>query len=109
MRREVRRAGVGQRRRKRHAWGGRDSRLWAQGTRGTHVEHLLHGRDLGRVEAERLVERRRALPRVERRAYGAGRGSGRVAGGGRRPRRTQRAGREGSTADSGQGTGRSAR
>ena len=33
-----------------------------KGTRGAHVEHLVHGRDLGRVEAERLVERRRALP-----------------------------------------------
>ena len=33
-----------------------------QGTRGAHVEHVLHLRDLGRVEAERLVERRRALP-----------------------------------------------
>ena len=33
-----------------------------QGTRGAHVEHLEHGRDLGRVEAERLVERRRFLP-----------------------------------------------
>ena len=31
-------------------WGG-------QGTRGAHPEHLLHVRDLGRVEAERLVER----------------------------------------------------
>ena len=33
-----------------------------QGTRGAHVEHVAHGRDLGRVEAERLVERRRFLP-----------------------------------------------
>ena len=33
-----------------------------QGTRGAHAEHEFHGRDLGRVEAERLVERRRALP-----------------------------------------------
>ena len=40
-----------------------DSRLGGQGTpRGAHVEHALHVRDLGRVEAERLVERRRALP-----------------------------------------------
>ena len=39
-------------------WGG------AQGTRGAHREHAAHGRDLGRVEAlaERLVERRCALP-----------------------------------------------
>ena len=36
-------------------WGG-------QGTRGAHPEHGVHGRDLGRVEAERLVEHRRALP-----------------------------------------------
>ena len=27
-----------------------------------HLKHLLHVRDLGRVKAERLVERRRALP-----------------------------------------------
>ena len=33
-----------------------------QGTCGAHFEHLVHGRDLGRVEAERLVERRRFLP-----------------------------------------------
>ena len=36
---------------------------------GAHVEHLVHGRDAGRVEGQRLVERPRALPRVERRAY----------------------------------------
>ena len=80
MRSEVRaeREGVGWRRRERHARGGPDSRLWgAQGTRGAHVEHLEHGRDLGRVEAERLVERRRFLPsrkagmRCEKR-YGPG-------------------------------------
>ena len=28
----------------------------AQGTRGAHVEHVAHVCDLGRVEAERLVE-----------------------------------------------------
>eukprot|EP00964_Phaeocystis_antarctica_P055511 scaffold32656_cov108-Phaeocystis_antarctica.AAC.2 len=55
-----RREGVGCRRRKRHAWG---LKAGAQGTRGAHVEHVLHGRDLGRVEAERLVEHRRGLPR----------------------------------------------
>ena len=33
-----------------------------RGTRGAHEEHALHVRDLGRVEAERLVERRRELP-----------------------------------------------
>ena len=59
-----RRAGIGWRRRMRRARGGPDSRLWGgQGTRGAHVEHLDHDRDLGRVEAERLVELVRALPR----------------------------------------------
>ena len=38
------------------------SRLWGQGTRGAHIEHPLHIRDAGRVEAERLVERVRTLP-----------------------------------------------
>eukprot|EP00964_Phaeocystis_antarctica_P155328 scaffold124429_cov69-Phaeocystis_antarctica.AAC.2 len=33
-----------------------------QGTRGAHGEHGVHGCDLGGVEAERLVERRRDLP-----------------------------------------------
>ena len=33
-----------------------------QDMRGAHVEHRLHVRDLGRVEAERLVECRRELP-----------------------------------------------
>ena len=41
---------------------------------GAHVEHVGHGCDAGGVEAQRLVERRRVLPRVERRACGAGRG-----------------------------------
>ena len=43
---------------------------------GAHVEHLAHGGDAGGVEGERLVERRRALPRVRRgvHARGAGRG-----------------------------------
>ena len=30
--------------------------------RGAHVEHAVHVRDAGRVEAERLVELRRVLP-----------------------------------------------
>eukprot|EP00964_Phaeocystis_antarctica_P064762 scaffold39005_cov47-Phaeocystis_antarctica.AAC.1 len=42
--------------------GGSDSRLGAQGTRGAHVERVVHGCDAGRVEAQRLVERNRALP-----------------------------------------------
>eukprot|EP00964_Phaeocystis_antarctica_P028793 scaffold16235_cov50-Phaeocystis_antarctica.AAC.2 len=42
-----------------------------------HVEHVLHVCDVGGVKAQRLVERIRDLPRVKRRAYGAGRGAGR--------------------------------
>eukprot|EP00964_Phaeocystis_antarctica_P042757 scaffold24516_cov60-Phaeocystis_antarctica.AAC.1 len=38
------------------------------GTREAHLKHVSHGCDAGRVEAQRLVERRRNLPRVERRA-----------------------------------------
>eukprot|EP00964_Phaeocystis_antarctica_P033237 scaffold18868_cov59-Phaeocystis_antarctica.AAC.2 len=30
--------------------------------RGAHVEHLQHGCDAGRVEAQQLVERPRVLP-----------------------------------------------
>ena len=41
---------------------------------GAHIEHVVHGCDAGGVEAQRLVERRRVLPRVERRAYGVERG-----------------------------------
>ena len=33
-----------------------------QGTRGAHQEHVAHGCDLGRVEAQRLVEGHRVLP-----------------------------------------------
>eukprot|EP00964_Phaeocystis_antarctica_P011927 scaffold6579_cov52-Phaeocystis_antarctica.AAC.3 len=40
----------------------------AQG--GAHAEHAAQPSDAGGVEAQRLVERRHALPRVERRAYG---------------------------------------
>eukprot|EP00964_Phaeocystis_antarctica_P033698 scaffold19101_cov53-Phaeocystis_antarctica.AAC.6 len=47
---------------------------------GAHPEHVLHGRDFGRVEAQRLVERQRGLPRVERRVYGAVRGCGQGGG-----------------------------
>ena len=37
-------------------------RLGGTGTRGAHPEHVAHGCDAGRVEAQRLVEGRRALP-----------------------------------------------
>eukprot|EP00964_Phaeocystis_antarctica_P005231 scaffold2864_cov52-Phaeocystis_antarctica.AAC.2 len=30
--------------------------------RGAHPEHVAHVRDAGRVEAQRLIERRRVLP-----------------------------------------------
>eukprot|EP00964_Phaeocystis_antarctica_P157293 scaffold127415_cov63-Phaeocystis_antarctica.AAC.2 len=70
---------------------------------GAHVEHAAHVSNAGGVEAQRLVERRRSLPRVERMVCDAGRGADREAGGGWRPRRTQRTG-EGSTADREQGT-----
>eukprot|EP00964_Phaeocystis_antarctica_P127612 scaffold91274_cov63-Phaeocystis_antarctica.AAC.3 len=33
--------------------------------RGAHVEHVLHVRDAGRVEAQRLIERPRLLPSRE--------------------------------------------
>ena len=87
--------------------GGLDCRLGAAWG-GAHVEHVAHVCDAGGVEAQRLVERRRRLPRVERRACDAGRGADREAGGGGRPRCTQRAG-EGSNADWEQCTGKSAR
>ena len=71
---------------------------------GAHRENAGHGCDAGGVEAQRLVEGRRVLPRVERRAFGTGRGAEyREARGGGRPRRKRRAG-EGSSADWEQGT-----
>ena len=48
---------------------------------GVHREHLAHTRDAGGVEAQRLVERRRGLPKVKRRACGAVRGCGLADGG----------------------------
>ena len=63
--------GVKWRHDKRHARGkGPGQGLGAKGTRGAHVEHVAHVRDLGGVKAQRLIERRRALPRVEKGAYG---------------------------------------
>ena len=63
---------------------------------GAHPEHGLHVRDAGGVEAQRLVERPRFLPIVERRAYV--RCGARVQASRRGRRRPARAG-EGSTAD----------
>ena len=54
--------GVGWRRRVWHPRGEKQI-MWGPGhARGAHLEHLAHVRDAGRVEAELLVERRRALP-----------------------------------------------
>eukprot|EP00964_Phaeocystis_antarctica_P009992 scaffold5448_cov59-Phaeocystis_antarctica.AAC.4 len=61
---------------------------WALGTRharrGAHPKHVAHVRDAGRVEAQRLVERRRFLPsRTEARGGRRGRlGGARTRGGG---------------------------
>jgi hypothetical protein len=55
--------GVGRRRRKRHARGkARVKAVGGQGTRGVHVEHVVHACDLGGVKAQRLVEGVRGLP-----------------------------------------------
>eukprot|EP00964_Phaeocystis_antarctica_P037198 scaffold21248_cov68-Phaeocystis_antarctica.AAC.2 len=90
-----------------HAEGPTEGCMGPRCKRGAHVDQALHARDAGRVEGQRLVERRRVLPRVQRRVYGAGRVAGQEAGDGGRRRCTQRAG-EGSTVDWGQGTGKSA-
>ena len=41
--------------------GGARLKIGDQGTHGAHRKHGFHGRDLGRVEAQRLIERPRAL------------------------------------------------
>ena len=75
-----RREGVGRRRRKQRAGRAESLRLLA-GTRGAHWKHAVHVCDAGGVEAQRLVERIRFLPRVESRACGAGRDCGPAGGG----------------------------
>ena len=45
-----------------------------------HVEHGVHVCDAGGVEAQRLIECRRELSRVEKRAYYTGQDAGREAG-----------------------------
>ena len=91
--------------------GGLDCRLGGRAGGGAHVEHVLHDRDAGGVEAQRLVERQRFLPRVERRACGA-RCELRPGSEGGRRRTTavhEACRREGLTVQMiGQGTGRSA-
>ena len=51
-----------------------------QGMRGAHIKHVLHVCDAGRVEAQRLVKRRRVLPS---RNGSIGRGATCEPGGGR--------------------------
>ena len=36
--------------------------MGGMGTRGAHRKHVVHSCDFGRVETQRLVERRRPLP-----------------------------------------------
>ena len=53
---------------------GRVSADWGGGARrGAHTKHVAHVRDEGGVPAQLLVEGARVLPRVARRAHGAGR------------------------------------
>ena len=57
--------------------------------RGAHVEHVVHGRDAGRDEAQRLVESRRTLPSRTKAGHvegdlGVGVASPRAGGGGAR-------------------------
>ena len=70
-------------------WGGRrrkqqqgpDCGGGGQGTRGAHLKHARHVCDAGRVEAQRLVERRRALPSKKRKhSQRGGVRAGRVSG-----------------------------
>ena len=95
---------------KRHARGWPDPRLG--GMRGAHVEHVAYVRDAGGVEAQRLVEGRRALPSRregmrcggERCEPGGGRACGVVAA-----RQAARTGKRPGSRLGGQGHARSAR
>eukprot|EP00964_Phaeocystis_antarctica_P039603 scaffold22650_cov55-Phaeocystis_antarctica.AAC.4 len=49
--------------------------------RGAHLEHVAHVHDAGRVEAQRLVERRRGLPSRKQGVRWEARRAGREAGG----------------------------
>jgi hypothetical protein len=55
--------------------------LGAKGTRGAHVEHLVHFRDAGGIKAQRLVEGPRVLPSRREGMRCGGRGASREAGG----------------------------
>ena len=68
--------------------------LGAKGTRGAHPEHASHARDVGRVKAQRLVERERGLPnRREGHAMWGEVRAGRREGVGRRRRKRHPRGR----------------
>ena len=45
--------------------------LW-EGMRGAHMKHFVHGCDVGRVPAQRLVKRRRVLPSKKGRMWEEG-------------------------------------
>jgi len=51
------------------------------GRRGAHLKHVVHGSDAGGVEAQRLVERIRVLPRVQREGIDEGAAGCQEAGG----------------------------
>ena len=52
--------------------GGSTVQIWGGARGGAHGEHMDNVRDAGGVEAQRLVERRRGLPRVERKGIRCG-------------------------------------
>ena len=81
---ERREAATGDRGASRSQGRGLDCSFGSRARGGAHVEHVVHVRDAGGVEVQRLVERMGALPRVARRAYAAVGGAGRRAGGRRR-------------------------
>ena len=67
---------------KRHARGkGPTQGSGAKGTRGVHVEHVVHVCDAGGVEAQQLVEIRHFLPSRRKGMRCGGRGASREAGG----------------------------
>eukprot|EP00964_Phaeocystis_antarctica_P074402 scaffold45743_cov95-Phaeocystis_antarctica.AAC.1 len=77
-----RKAGGGGRPRRTQLAGEGATADWGRARGGAHDEHAVHGRDAGGVEAQRLVERTRPLPRVEQRGIRCGARCG--LGGGRR-------------------------
>ena len=79
--------GGGRRRRTQRAGERARLQVGSRARGGAHEEHAVRARDAGGVKVQRLVEHRRGLPRVEGRACSSGRGAGREAGGGGRPRR----------------------